>query len=308
MREIVVLSGKGGTGKTSITAAFATLAVSTVVADCDVDAADLHLILRPEAMETHDFTGGKTVQIDLDACVRCGHCVEMCRFAAIAHVSDGSAPVIDEYACEGCGVCAAFCPSGAIRMVESLNGRWFKSHTRVGPMLHARLRPGGENSGKLVALIRSEAKAAAERSGLGLILTDGPPGIGCPVIASLAGASLVVIVTEPTVSGIHDLERVAGLAAHFKVPAGIIINKCDINADKSREIRDFGHSRGLETFGQLPYDPAVTKAQLAGQAIPDYCRGQVAVELRRIWGRLSETEALQTNKGANKDADSITHI
>ncbi len=288
LREIVVLSGKGGTGKTSITASFATLADTTVVVDCDVDAADLHLVLQPEAQKTHDFVGGKTAKIDPDKCARCGKCAEICRFGAILAEDCGGVYRVDPTACEGCAVCSVFCPSGAITMENSLDGHWFVSQTRVGPMVHARLHAGGENSGKLVALIRKEARDIAESSGAGVILTDGPPGIGCPVIASLAGASQVVVVTEPTVSGIHDLQRVISLTEHFKVPASVIVNKSDINTDKADQIDRFAAMRSFPVLGRIPYDPVVTAAQLAGKSVTEYSDGLVSCKLREIWDELSQ--------------------
>ena len=286
MKEIVILSGKGGTGKTSIAAAFATLADKPVVVDCDVDAADLHLVLEPDVQESHEFTGGKIARIDSGKCTRCGECAEICRFGAILDGEEGYS--IDQMACEGCGVCAAFCPLDAITMEDTVNGHWFVSRTRVGPMVHARLSAGGENSGKLVTLIRNEARSIAQSRGTELILTDGPPGIGCPVIASLAGASRVVVVTEPTVSGIHDLQRVVQLAAHFRVPTSVIVNKCDINEGKADEIESFCVDRHVHVLGRIPYDPVVTAAQLIGRSVIEYSEGPISSKLREIWDDLSQ--------------------
>ncbi|MCE5313762.1 MAG: ATP-binding protein [Armatimonadota bacterium] len=288
MKEIVILSGKGGTGKTSITAAFATLADKPIVVDCDVDAADLHLVLEPDVKETHEFIGGKTARIDPDRCTWCGQCVEMCRFGAVSGADGEDSYFIDQMACEGCGVCAAFCPSHAITMEDTINGRWFVSQTRIGPMVYARLGAGGENSGKLVTLVRNEARSVAQSTGAKLILTDGPPGIGCPVIASLAGASRVVIVTEPTVSGIHDLQRVVKLAAHFRVPTSVIINKSDINPDQAAEIDAFASAHGISVLGRILYDPVVTAAQLVGKSVIEYSEGPVSSKLREIWDDLSQ--------------------
>lgn len=284
MKEIVILSGKGGTGKTSVTAAFAALAKGCVVVDCDVDAADLHLVLDPDIKETHEFTGGKTARIVDSRCESCGRCLKLCRFGAVTQ-ADGVYR-IDPIACEGCGVCAQFCPAGAVAFEDAVNGSWFRSETRVGPMFHARLGAGEENSGKLVTLIKTQARDYASASGNGLILVDGPPGIGCPVIASLSGASRVVAVTEPSVSGIHDLKRVIQLAAHFKTPVDIIINKADINPGSSAKIKRFGAEHGLEVLGEIPYDPVITRAQLAGKSVTEYDDGPVSGVIQATWQRL----------------------
>lgn len=288
MKEIVIISGKGGTGKTSVTAAFASLAKRLVLVDCDVDAADLHLVLTPTIQETHDFHGGKTARIVQDACRRCGICYDVCRFGAVSRADPASAWEIDPVACEGCGVCAHFCPHQAIAFEEALNGHWFRSDTRVGPMVHARLGVAEENSGKLVALIRREARAVAEAQGLNLILVDGPPGIGCPVIASLSGADHVVIVTEPTVSGIHDMERVISLAAHFHVPASVMINKTDLNSAKAAEIVNYAQLHGAGVLGQVPYDSVITQAQLACQSVIEFGDNPASDALRAIWTKLQQ--------------------
>lgn len=289
MKEIVILSGKGGTGKTSVTASFACLADNPVLVDCDVDAADLHLVLEPSARETHEFSGGKTARMTGEKCAECGRCVDLCRFDAITDLGSEAVPnryVIDSVACEGCGICASFCGHGAIVMEDAVNGQWFKSETRVGTMVHARLGAGEENSGKLVTLIRREAEAIAKSEDRDIILVDGPPGIGCPVIASLSGANIAVVVTEPTVSGIHDLKRVAQLAAHFKVLICILINKADINPEQTAKICRFAEEHGLEVLGEIPYDPVVTKAQLAGQSVIEFSNGSVSDTIRTAWSRL----------------------
>jgi MinD superfamily P-loop ATPase len=301
MHEIVIISGKGGTGKTSVAAAFATLAENMVLVDCDVDAADLHLILTPTVLETHEFHGGKTARIEPERCTRCGECVVVCRFGAVTEhyqpTADSNYPTlwtIDPVACEGCGVCAHFCPQQAIAFEEALNGYWYSSETRVGPMVHARLGVAEENSGKLVTLIRREARAIAAAQGRDLILVDGPPGIGCPVIASLSGADHVVIVTEPTVAGAHDMERVVSLASHFKVPVSVIINKADLNREKAVEIVTYALAHGVGILGEIPYDPVITQAQLVGKSVIEFGKNPASDALLYIWARLQLTLIKET--------------
>ena len=288
MKEIVVISGKGGTGKTSLVASFAALAKNAVLADCDVDAADLHLILKPDVKRTADFSGGKLASIMTDQCIGCGRCEEVCNFDAATF--DGPANdvvektyTIDPVSCEGCGVCAHFCPVDAIQFEEVVNGQWFVSETRFGPMVHARLGIAQENSGKLVSLIRKEAKRLAAERHKDVIVVDGSPGIGCPVIASITGADLVLVVTEPTLSGRHDLDRVTKLTKHFKIPTAICINKCDINSSIAEEIRNATHSQNLTIAGEIPYDPAVTKAQIAGQSIAEYSNSRLKSQIISLW-------------------------
>lgn len=288
MKELVVISGKGGTGKTSVVASFAALARDKVMADCDVDAADLHLVLSPVVEKREDFSAGVRADIDSAACMGCGKCASVCRFDAVS--LDGPANDliaktyrIDPVACEGCGVCAWFCPVEAIALSPPLNGEWFISSTRHGPMVHARLGIAEENSGKLVTLIRREAKRIAGESGLDLVICDGSPGIGCPVIASITGASLVLIVTEPTMSGLHDLERVASLARGFGLPAAICINKSDINPEMTREIGWRAQNLGLEVVGEIGYDPEVAKAQVRGLSVVEHGDGRAARDMRRLW-------------------------
>ena len=281
MKELVVISGKGGTGKTTLMAAFASLTKNKVLCDADVDAADLHLIMDPTTVERHDFQSGHTAVIDPEKCTECGLCRELCRWNAI---DDGYR--VDPIACEGCGVCFYFCPEEAIDFPMNTCGEWYRSETRFGPMVHARLGIAEENSGKLVTLVRQEAKKLAEKSHLDLILTDGPPGVGCPVIASLGGASAVLIVTEPTVSGKHDMERVAELAAFFKVPAMVCINKFDLNVDASGQIEAFVKDKGLSFVGRIPFDPAFTKAMVQGQTIFEYDGlSQAGEAVRELWDR-----------------------
>ena len=300
MKEIVVISGKGGTGKTSVTAAFATLAANMILVDCDVDAADLHLILTPTVLEIHEFHGGKTAHIEQERCKQCGLCFDVCRFGAVTfehqHTGGHRSTLwnIDPVACEGCSVCAHFCPHQAIAFEDALNGHWYRSNTRVGPMVHARLGVAEENSGKLVTLIRREARAMAEAQGRDMILVDGPPGIGCPVIASLTGADHVVIVTEPTVSGLHDMERVVSLASHFNVPVSVIINKADLNSDKAVEIVTYALAHGVGVLGNIPYDPDITQAQLVSQSVIEFGKTPASDALRTIWTRLQQTLIKET--------------
>ena len=284
MKELVVISGKGGTGKTTLMAAFASLTKNKVLCDADVDAADLHLIMDPTTVERHDFQSGHTAVINPEKCTECGLCRELCRWNAI---DDGYR--VDPIACEGCGVCFYFCPEEAIDFPMNTCGEWYRSETRFGPMVHARLGIAEENSGKLVTLVRQEAKKLAEKSHLDLILTDGPPGVGCPVIASMGGASAVLIVTEPTVSGKHDMERVAELAAFFKVPAMVCINKFDLNVHASGQIEAFVKDKGLSFVGRIPFDPAFTKAMVQGQTIFEYDGlSQAGEAVRELWDRATK--------------------
>lgn len=299
MHELVVISGKGGTGKTSLTAAFAALAPNAVLADCDVDAADLHLILKPDVRETHDFSGGKLAYIRPEKCIGCGECERVCRFEAVSLSGPGNEIVaktcaIDSVACEGCGVCVQFCPVSAIDFEDAINGQWFISDTRFGPMVHARLGTAEENSGKLVSLIRKQARQIATDRDRELLIVDGSPGIGCPVIASITGADLVLVVTEPTLSGRHDLERVAQLTAHFGIATAVCINKWDINPEVAADIEASVARKGLLFAGRINYDPAVTRAQVAEQTIIEYTQDGPAKQVAAIWETI--TEALRTTK------------
>jgi len=285
MKELIVISGKGGTGKTSVLAAFASLAENKVLCDADVDAADLHLIMAPDIKQRHNFESGNTAVIRKDKCSECGLCTELCRWHAISETFE-----VDPVECEGCGVCVYFCPEKAIDFPINTCGEWYISDTRFGAMVHARLGIAEENSGKMVSLVRREARTIAEKKHSDLILTDGPPGIGCPVIASIGGASAVLIVTEPTVSGIHDMQRVSDLAAHFKVPAMVCINKFDINLDATREIENFSNQKGLALLGRIPFDPIFTKAMIQGQTIFEYnTDSETGRMVTQIWEKLRQT-------------------
>jgi MinD superfamily P-loop ATPase len=292
MRELVVISGKGGTGKTSIAAAFAALAHNAVLADCDVDAADLHIVLDPRVRQTSDFSGGKQAAIDASKCMGCGRCAGMCRFEAVrldgpANDVIGKTYAIDSLACEGCGVCVEFCPMKAIELHEAANGQWFLSDTRFGPMVHAKLGLAQANSGKLVTLIRRRAREIAAERKLDLILVDGAPGIGCPVIASITGADLVLIVTEPTLSGRHDLRRVADLAATFGIQTLLCINKADINPQMTAQIAEEVRSRGITVVGEIPYDDAFTKAQIMKATVVEYTGGQITERIKTLWRQVT---------------------
>ena len=279
MKELVVLSGKGGTGKTSITAAFASLGKNMILCDTDVDAADLHLIMAPVNTDSVEFYGGYEARIDKDTCTECGICRELCRFDA---VSDDF--VIDPIACEGCGVCVDLCPESAISFSESLCGHWFVSETRFGPMVHARLGIAQENSGKLVSQVRQQAKQIAQNNGSDLILTDGPPGVGCPVIAAIGQASAILIAAEPTVSGRHDMERLIDLANHFNIPAIVCINKYDLNPEMTSQIEAFAKDQGLPVAGRIRFDRVFLDAMISGKTIVEYdSSSHAAVEVKQVW-------------------------
>ncbi len=285
MKEIVVISGKGGTGKTSLTASFAVLGGEKItVVDCDVDAADMHLLLEPDFGQSEDFYSGEIAEIDQDMCTKCGKCADVCRFDAVL-VTDGTYSV-DPLSCEGCGYCARVCPVKAITNHVQNAGRWYISTIRTGTkMVHARLGIGNENSGKLVAKVKNEAKALAEREHKECILVDGSPGVGCPVVSSLSGASFVVLVTEPTVSGLHDLKRVYELVAKFKIKAGCIVNKADLNSVKNREIKDFIEREGIILLAEIPYDENFTKALSEGKTIVEFDKSLGNI-VRKAWEKI----------------------
>ena len=290
VRELVIISGKGGTGKTSIAASFAVLAGRAVLADCDVDAADLHLILAPEVKRREVFRSGHRAAIRQSDCAKCGECATLCRFDAVRRLErrDGTAAyAINPTVCEGCGVCVRFCPQQAIDFPEQTCGEWFVSDTRFGPMVHARLGIAAENSGKLVSVVRAQAREIAKTQKLDWLLIDGSPGIGCPVIASLTGASLALVVTEPTLSGEHDLERVLQLTKHFGIPAAVCVNKWDLNPSLTERIERTARTHGAAVANRVRYDTAVTSAQIRAQAVVE-CDSKAADDVRELWRSVAD--------------------
>ncbi|MCR4391409.1 MAG: ATP-binding protein [Candidatus Acetothermia bacterium] len=286
MTELVVISGKGGTGKTTAVGAIAALARDKVIADCDVDAADLHLLLRPKVEETVSYEGSELAEIEARLCIGCGRCLEACRFDAVVPMDNRFR--IDSLSCEGCGACAHACPVGAIELRPRLSGWIHVSRTPYGTLVHGELRPGEGTSGKLVTQVRMRARALGRLEGAKLLLVDGPPGIGCPVIASLSGAHAAMGVTEPSLAALHDLARVVEVARHFRVRTYVVINKADLAEDMAERIEAFALEQGLSVLGRIPYDEAVTEAQAAGRPVVDRSTGAAAQALRSIWDRLSQ--------------------
>jgi MinD superfamily P-loop ATPase len=293
IKQLAIVSGKGGTGKTTVAAAFAALTKNKVMVDCDVDAADLHLLLQPKIVVQEKYFGGRSPYVDLERCTQCGLCTEICRFHAI------DKGVVDSVSCEGCGFCSHICPEETIKMEEAFSGDWFVSETFYGPFVHARLGIGEENSGKLVTVVRKEAMEIAKEKNLELILIDGPPGIGCPVTASLTGVNLALAITEPTLSGIHDLERILKLTEHFKIPSMVCINKFDINLENTQQIASFCERNGSRLIGKIPYEPKVVKALVNRKTVMDYPCNDVQEIIRNMW---REVEAI-LNLGQTQPAD-----
>ena len=277
MNEIVVVSGKGGTGKTTLAASFAALAQDKVMVDCDVDAADLHLLLQPVLRDSREFWSGQCAIIDYVNCNECGLCQDVCRFGAVKNHE------IDPLSCEGCRFCFNVCPVGAIEMKERLSGSWSVSKTRYGTLVHARLGVARENSGKLVTVIRQEARRIAEKTGLTHILSDGPPGIGCPLISSISGVDVALIVTEPTLSGIHDMDRVIAVCQHFGVPALVCINKYDINEENTRRIESNCRELGVQVISKIPFDNVVIEALAGSVPVVEYSRNSVCRSIENMW-------------------------
>lgn len=288
MTEIVVLSGKGGTGKSTVTASFAHLAKNAVICDFDVDAPDLHIVLDPQVQHREDFISGNEAVIDAERCVQCGTCESLCRFGAI-HSVDGQ-PVVDSLRCEGCGACYALCPAKAINFPDKNCGEWFISTSRFGTFVHALLEPGEENSGRLVSLLKEKAREIAKRDGNDLILCDGSPGVGCPVISALSGSQIAVLVVEPTPSGRHDFERIAALCKRFRVRVTVVINKADLNPQEADDLAAFAEAEGHTVLGRLPFDPSVIHAMMQRKSLTE-SDSPLAGELRAMWAKLQDLAA-----------------
>lgn len=287
MKQILVISGKGGTGKTIVAASLVVLAKKSLIADCDVDAADLHLLLHPEIKQTRDFTGLPKAIIDQGKCTGCGECIKVCKYNAILK-NDDSQYRIDTISCEGCAVCTHICPAQAISMEEHKAGQWFISETQFGTMVHAKLGIAEENSGMLVTTVRKEAQAIAQKNNLEYVIIDGPPGIGCPVIASLTGVDIALIVTEPTLSGIHDMTRVLKLTDSLGIKAACVINKYDININNTEKISDLCYNTETPILGQIPYDESVIESIVAGVPLPMHVDNNTTAILEQIWQQLKE--------------------
>jgi len=286
MKQFVILSGKGGTGKTSVAASFAHLAdsdsVMAVLADADVDAANLELVLSPHILEQHEFMGGNIAWIDLEKCEGCGLCEQVCRFDAIA-LQAGNYQV-DPVVCDGCAACVHQCPTNAIKMEPQLAGHWFRSDSRYGPLIHAALRPAQENSGKLVTLVKQQARLLAMDEQYPLIIVDGPPGIGCPVISAVSGANMALVIAEPTVSGVHDMERALEMTRHFHVPAAVCINKADIFLDGANQIEEYCQKQNIEVMGRIPFDSTVTEAMVRGEPVTAFRpKSPASIAIKQIW-------------------------
>jgi len=296
IKQLAIVSGKGGTGKTTIAAAFAALARNKVMVDCDVDAADLHLLLKPKVLVQEKYFGGRSPHVDLEKCTQCGLCTEICRFNAIDN------GVVNPISCEGCGFCSHLCPENAIIMEEGFSGDWFISQTPHGPFVHARLGIGEENSGKLVTVVRKQAMEIAKGENLELILIDGPPGIGCPVTASLTGVNLVLAITEPTLSGIHDLERILKLSTHFKIPSMVCINKFDINLQNAQEIASYCEVNGSRLIGKIPYESKVVEALVNRKTVMDYPCNDVQEIVWNMWREVEAILNLERKQPTDTDA------
>ena len=303
MFELVVASGKGGTGKTSLTGALAEVVGPAVLVDCDVDAADLHLVIPHEVQEEHDFSSSYRAVINSNGCNACGVCMESCRFGAIMQTDDpdlqfGVRFSVNPPACEGCNLCVHLCPTQTIHLEKVISGQWYQSECVNGPFFHARLGIAQSNSGRLVSLLRQQAKEVACKNGLDTVIVDGPPGIGCPAIASLTGSSYLLIVTEPSLSAIHDMERLADLANHFEIPVGICLNKFDISNEISEKVERFAADRHLTLHARIPYDQSFTKAQLQGRSYVSCASAEGVGMIRKLWQSIrTDAENREANGG-----------
>lgn len=287
MKEITIISGKGGTGKTTVTAALASIGNNLVLCDGDVDAADLHLILKPRIQESHVFEGAWVATINQELCAQCGICSEYCRFDAISLDASGKRS-IDPFKCEGCRLCERICPSTAISSEKSKNNSWFVSETRLGIMTHAAMGPGEENSGKLVSQVRKKARDLARETGANILLTDGPPGTGCAAISSITGTSAVLMVIEASLSSLHDARRLSELVRQFDIPLFAIINKFDIHTQVSKEIEAFLLKESIPLLGKIPFDESVVKAMIAGLSVPEYDPDAVFTNIiQSVWDQLT---------------------
>jgi MinD superfamily P-loop ATPase len=300
----VIASGKGGTGKTSLVGSWAALAEKAILVDCDVDAANLHLIVEHSVLEKHDFSSSSKASIIIDKCTVCAICEEKCRFDAIKHINDskGESFVVDPLACEGCGLCEKICPDEAITFESVISGKWFKSDSRFGPFFHARLGIAEANSGKLISLLRKQARETAEQTNNDLIIVDGPPGIGCPVIASVTGASYLMIITEPSLSAIHDMKRLVDLASHFKVKTGICINKYDINPELTSDIENYAVENNIDMHGKIPFDSQFIEAQIEGKPYVEIAGTKKTEIIKNIWKSVNERLILIDNEVKKKTA------
>ena len=290
MKQILVISGKGGTGKTTVSGALADLASREkriVLADADVDAANLELLLEPEKQETFSFRAGKTAVINQDLCIQCGRCEEVCRFEAVEHNEDGSY-IINESMCEGCLSCVHQCPVDAIDVLERNSGEWYRSLTPYGTLFHAFLYPGEENSGKLVTQIKTNAKKYADKNHADLLLIDGPPGIGCPVTAACQGVDAAIIVSEPTVSGRHDLDRVKQVTDYFHIPSFLILNKCDLNQAIRDQLINFSKTADTPLLGEIPYDERIIYAQAQGKPVTQSLDSTLSHYFYEIWNKIKK--------------------
>ncbi len=294
MKQLVIISGKGGTGKTVLSAALADLAENIVIADCDVDASNLHFFLKPEVQETYTFFGNKKARIIPDNCTQCGRCIEVCRFEAL-QASTAEIPTLDRISCEGCGICSHVCPADAIVMERAAVGEWFLSRTAFGPFIHAKLGIAEENSGKLVSAVRKKAREIADDQMRDLVIIDGPPGIGCPVIASLAGTHMALVVAEPTPSGIQDMERVLKTASHFNINTACCINKYDLNFSLSTKIEDWCAQNAIPIVGRIPYDSQVIAAVIKGIPPPSYLNNSTGEAFKAVWKETQKLLMQETN-------------